>query len=111
MQVSNVQFALTIVAAVAVAGKTFVGFDGATAAAGSAALGVALEDAVAGEAVAVARSAGSALVTAGEALAAGDAVQVGDAGKAVKATTGHVVGYVAPGNAAAADGAVIEVLF
>lgn len=111
MQVSNVQFALTVVAATAVAGKTFIGFDGSTAAAGSAALGVTLEDAAAGEAVAVARSVGSTLVVAGEALEAGDAVEVGASGYAVKATTGYVVGHVAPGNAAAAAGAVIEVLF
>ena len=111
MNVSNVQFALTVVAAAAVAGKTFIGFDGATAAAGSAALGVTLEDAAAGEAVAVARSVGSASVIAGEALEAGDAVEVGASGHAVKATTGHVVGYVAPGYTAAAAGDVIEVLF
>lgn len=110
MLASN-SFALTVVAAAAVTGRTFVGFDGSTAAAGSAALGVALEDAAAGDAVAVARSCGSAPVIAGETVSAGDAIQVGASGYAVKATTGHVVGYVAPGYSAAAAGAVIEVLF
>lgn len=110
MQANYSGFALTVVAAAAVQGKTFIGFDGAVAAAGGVALGVTREAAAAGEAVAVARSYGSAIVIAGEALAGGQAVQVGVDGHAVVHTNGAVVGYVAPGGDAIA-GADVEILF
>lgn len=109
MKTATPGFTLTVIASGAVAAHSFVGFDGATAAAGAVAVGVAAFDAEDGDALAVVRG-GSAVAIAGDDLTAGDAVEVGADGKAIPADTGAVVGYVAPGETAAA-GDEVRILF
>ena len=79
----------------------------AQAAAGDRALGVAADDATAGQLVRVARG-GVVKVVAAGAIAAGAAVQVGAGGAVSTAGAGVVVGFAVTG---AADAAIAEIAF
>lgn len=107
MLTSKKVLALTVAVSAGVAANTFVGFNGAPAAAGARALGVVNDQFVAGE-LAAAVVQGTAIVVAGGAIDAGHDVQVGDAGAAVSATTGVVVAVAL--TAATQAGDLIEVL-
>jgi hypothetical protein len=105
MQTSKALFGQSVQATAPVKGRTFAGFDGATAAPKAAALGAFRTDASIGEMV-TAEQIGTSLVIAAEALAQGDAIEVGANGTAAKHTDGVVVGRAVHGGAA---GAAVEV--
>lgn len=100
---------LSVLATAALIAERFVGFDGATAAAGAGAYGVATTDGASGDLVAVDVQ-GTTIVTAGAPIAAGAQIQVGSAGKAITKAAGIAVGRLAPGAVAAADGDRVEVI-
>ena len=99
--------ALTSVAIAAVAGNTFVGFDGAPAAAAGAALGIADYDAAIGDAFAT-TVIGVQRVLAGGAFNKGDQLEVGANGKAVVRAAGVAVARALEDSAG--DGSVVGVL-
>lgn len=100
---------LSVKAIAALTALRFVSPTGAVATAAGNAVGVTRSDAAVGE-LAPVDVLGTAQVTAGGAIAAGAAIEVGTGGKAVTASTGKVVARAAPGETAAADGDVLEVI-
>jgi hypothetical protein len=104
--------ALTVIATAQLTGRRFVTTAGAMGTAGAAALGVGRGDAAIGSSVAV-DVLGTAPVEAGAAIAANAFVMVGANGKAVTyvGSAGNVrVGQVVPGDSAAGDGSIVEIL-
>lgn len=99
--------ALSSVAAAAIAGNTFVGFGGATAAAAGKAFGVADYDAVTGGQFAV-TVLGTQRVLAGGAFNKGDSLQVAAGGKAVVLAAGVKVATALEDSAG--DGSMVTVL-
>ena len=100
---------LSVKATAALTANRFVTGGGAVATAAGRALGVARTDAAIGEYAPV-DVIGMAVVAAGAAIAAEALIEVGAAGKAVTKSAGIVVGRLAPGAVAAADGDLIEVI-
>jgi len=97
----------TDIATTAIAANTFVGWTGATAAAGDKVKGVSRSDAAIGQPFPT-DVLGTSIVIAGAAFAAGDALEVGTAGAAIKnAGTNPVVGHAL--QAANGAGDLIEV--
>jgi len=107
MQTEKILMATTVLAAVALARFRFVNFDGATAGATDAALGVPVTAFDAGEQASVATH-GEMLVEAGAAVAAGAAVQSDATGRAITLAAGVAAGRAR--DAATAAGELIRVL-
>lgn len=99
--------ALTCLATAAVAGNTFVGFDGAPAAAAGKAMGIADYDGEVGAAVAV-TVLGTQRVLAGGAFNKGDSLQIAAGGKAVLLAAGVKVATALEDSAG--DGSMVTVL-
>lgn len=100
---------LSVKATAALTAARFVTGGGAVATAAGRAIGVTRTDAAIGEFAPV-DVIGMAVVAAGAAIAAEALIEVGAAGKAVTKSAGVVVGRLAPGAVAAADGDLIEVI-
>lgn len=100
---------LSVAATALITAERFMGFGGATAAAGAGAYGVATTDGAIGDLVATDVQ-GTTIVTAGAPIAAGALIEVGANGKAITKNAGITVARAAPGASAAADGDRIEVI-
>lgn len=98
---------LSIAATAAITTRQAVGHGGAVAAAAGAMLGLAECDAASGEQVPV-DTLGTSIATAGAAITVGQDLEVGAAGKLVPLAAGRKVAVAL--QAAAADGALVEVL-
>lgn len=100
---------LSMIASGALTANRFVGTDNATAVAAGNTYGVTRTDGADGEIVPV-DVLGTTLVEAGGVIAPGGAIEVGTGGKAVAKAAGVTVARLAPGQAAAADGKLVEVV-
>lgn len=98
---------LSVAAAATITERQAVAHDGTVAAAAGAMLGLSQFDAEAGDQVPV-DTLGTSIATAGAAITAGQDLEIGAAGKLVPLAAGRKVAVAL--QAAAADGALIEVL-